>query len=119
MIEGYYIERFINICKSKKIAVWNLKREKDIKLRFKISIQDFKKICEIAKKTKCKVKIESKKGMPFFINKHKKRKVFLFLLIALIVLVMLSSNYVWNVEIQVENNEILENIEQDIVVSRT
>ena len=25
-IEGYYIERFINICKSKKIAIWNLKR---------------------------------------------------------------------------------------------
>ena len=27
-IEGYYIERFINICKNEKILIWNLKRKK-------------------------------------------------------------------------------------------
>ena len=25
-IEGYYIERFINICTNKKIIIWNLKK---------------------------------------------------------------------------------------------
>ena len=113
-IEGYYIERFINICKNNKIMIWNLKRDKEINLTLNLGIKDFKRICEIAKKTRCKVKIEKKKGLPFLLHKYKKRKIFIFLLIVLVLLISLSSNFVWNVEIVEENNNILENIEQDI-----
>jgi len=114
VIEGYYIERFINICKSKKILIWNLKRDKDIKLHLKIRIKDFKEICKIAKKTGSKVKIEQKRGIPFLMHRYKKRKIFFILLIVFIALIWISSNFVWNVEIKEENNKKLENIEQDI-----
>ena len=113
-IEGYYIERFINICKSKKIGIWNLKRDKDINLKLNIGIRDFKEICKIAKKTRCKVKIEKKRGLPFLINRYKKRKIFVILLILLVALIFISSNFVWNVEIIEGNNYMLENIEEDI-----
>ena len=113
-IEGYYIERFINICKNKKIVIWNLKREKEIDLKLNVGIRDFKEICKIARKTRCKVKIETKKGIPFLINRYKKRKIFIFLLIVIVALILLSSNFVWNVEIVEENNNILESIEQDL-----
>ena len=55
-VEGYYIERFINICKSKKITIWNLKRNKDIQLYLNTRIGEFRDICKIAKKTKCKIR---------------------------------------------------------------
>ena len=113
-IEGYYIERFINICKNKKITIWNLKRKDEIKLSFRARIQDFRKIIKIAKKTKCKLKIKNKKGLPFIFQRYKKRKVFAFLLITFILLIILSSNFVWNVEIQVEDNQVIENIEEDL-----
>ena len=113
-IEGYYIERFINICKNNKIAIWNLKRDKEINLEFNIGVRDFKEICKIAKKTRCKVKIERKKGLPFLLHRYKKRKIFILLLIIIVALIMLSSNFVWNVEITEENNNVLENIEQDL-----
>ena len=113
-IEGYYIERFINICKSKKIPVWNLKKDKDIKLYLKIGIKDFKDVCEIVKKTKCKVKIIDKRGLPFLLHRYKKRKIFLFFLIVLIILIGLSSNFVWNVDIQEEKGQKIENLMQDI-----
>ena len=54
-VEGYYIERFINICISKNILLWNMKREKSTYLNSNIGIKEFKKIKEIAKKTKCKI----------------------------------------------------------------
>lgn len=114
VVEGYYIERFINICKTNKITIWNLKKNKDVQLILNITIKDFKEICEIAKRTKCKVKIKNKKGMPFLLHRYKKRKIFLFFLIILICLIILSSHFVWNVEIQVENNQNLENISQNI-----
>ena len=113
-IEGYYIERFINVCKNNKIAIWNLKRDKEINLEFNIGVRDFKEICKIAKKTRCKVKIERKKGLPFLLHRYKKRKIFILLLIIIVALIMLSSNFVWNVEITEENNNVLENIEQDL-----
>jgi len=113
-IEGYYIERFINICKASKIVIWNLNRDKDIKLYLQTRIHDFKEICKIAKKTKCKVKIINKKGAPFLLHRYKKRKVFLFLSIILICLVAISSNFVWNVEIQEEKGGKVENIFEDM-----
>ena len=113
-IEGYYIERYINICRNQGIAIWHLKRQEDIKLIFRARIQDFRELIKIAKKTKCKLKIKSKKGLPFLFQRYKKRKIFLLLLIILAFFIILSSNFVWNVEIQVEDNLEIANIEEDI-----
>lgn len=113
-IEGYYVERFINICTNQNILIWNLKREKGVKLYLNIGIQDFKNLSQIARKTNCKVKILKKKGIPFLLNRYKKRKIFALFLVIVICAICVSSKYVWNVEIKVEDNLTLENIEQDI-----
>lgn len=113
-VEGYYIERFINICRNNKITIWNLKRDKNVKLDLNIGLHDVKTIAKIAKKTKCKMKIKSKKGLPFIFNKYKKRKMFLMALIFIVILLGIASNFVWNVEIIEENNEEIENLYQDI-----
>ena len=67
-VEGYFIERFINICISKNILLWNMKRKKSSFLFANIAIKDFKKIKQIAKTTKCHVKIEKKKNIYRTIN---------------------------------------------------
>lgn len=99
-IEGFYIERFVNICKSKNILLWNMDRKKSSILYSDISINDFKKIKEIARKTNCRVKINTKKGMPFIVYKYKKRKIFSCLLLFVMLLLIISSNFIWNIEIK-------------------
>ena len=113
-VEGYYIERFINICTTSKILIWNLKREKGVKLYLNIGIKDFYKAIKVAKKLKCKVKIIRKRGIPFLINKYKKRKIFFIALITIAILIGISTNYVWNINIEVEENLEIQNIERDI-----
>ena len=113
-IEGYYIERFINICKNKKITIWNLKRNSNITLSLNIRIKEFKQICKIVKKTGCKLKIENKKGLPFLLHRYKKRKIFIILLIIVFLIIGISSNFVWNVDIIVEDNKELTNIREDL-----
>lgn len=113
-IEGYYIERFINICRKENIPVWSIKKEQDVRLTFSIKIKDLKKVCKIAKNTKCKLKIKKKKGFPFLLNRYRKRKIFAIFLILVIILIGLSSNYVWNIEIVEENGNNLENIIQNL-----
>jgi len=102
-VEGYFIERFINICISKNILLWNMKRTKSSFLYTNISIREFKKIKEIAKITKCRVKIEKKKGLPFVLHRYKKRKIFLIFLILIVVSMFTISNFVWNIEVKGNN----------------
>ena len=111
-IEGYYIERFINICTNSKILIWNLKRENEVKLYLNIGIKDFYDAIKIAKKLKCKIKINKKRGIPFIIHKYKKRKIFLITLIVITMLIGVSTRFVWNIDIITE--EKIDNIEQDI-----
>lgn len=113
-IEGYYIERFMNMCRSNKIAIWHLKRKKEVELCARVSIHDFKEVCKIAKKTRCKVKIDTKKGLPFLLHRYQKRKIFFILLLLVIGLTLLSSHFVWNVDIREENGQELENIARDL-----
>ena len=113
-VEGYYIERFINICRNNKITIWNLKRNKNVKLELNIGIRDLRKVTKIAKKTKCKTKILRKRGLPFLFNKYRKRKLFLGSLILIIVLLIFASNFIWNIEIRDENNEQYEGLYQDL-----
>ena len=113
-VEGYYIERFINICQNKKILIWNIKREKGVKLFFNIGIKDFRKLKQIARKTNCKLKIRKKRGIPFFMHKYKKRKVFIIFLLIISIFIYTSSRYIWNIEINVEEKQVIENIEKDL-----
>ena len=99
IIEGYYIERFINICRSKKIILWSIKREKSSILYANIGIKDFKRLKEIVKKTGCKISIESKNGLPFFLNKYRKRKIFAASIILILASLLITSKFIWNIEI--------------------
>ena len=113
-VEGYYIERFINICTTNKILIWNLKREKGVKLYLNIGIKDFFEAVKVARKLKCKVKITKKKGIPFILNKYRKRKIFFVSLLIFIIMAYASSNYIWNIDIKVQDNLNVENILEDI-----
>ncbi len=116
-VEGYYIERFINICRNNKITIWKIKRDKNVKIDLDVGIGDLKKVAKIAKQTKCKIKILRKKGLPFIFNKYKKRKIFFIFLIFIIILLGISSNFIWNIDIKYENDQQIDNLYQDIVDS--
>lgn len=104
VIEGYYIERFINICNTKRIQIWNLKRDDAITLHASIDIKNFKKLRTICKKTKCKVKIEKKRGFPFKAKKYKKRRFFLIALIIILISLFCLTKFIWNIDIEGTQN---------------
>ena len=84
-IEGFFTERFINLCRINNIKIWDIRNIVKGVIRFKMQISDFKKLRSIAKKTKCKVSIKEKKGLYFTLFKYRKRKL-VFVLFFLILL---------------------------------
>lgn len=112
IIEGFFVERFINICRSNNIVLLDIERENSTYLKIKILKSDFKDIRHIAKRTKCKIKIDKKSGIPFFINKYRKRKVFAIAILVIAIFIFISTKFVWNIEIngneKIAKEEILE-----------
>ena len=104
-VEGMFLERFINICRSQNIILWNIERKRATIMYVNISIEDFKKIKRIASKTKCKVKIVSKKGLPFIFYRYKKRKIFILCLFLVLVALLTLSQFLWNIDINVKDGD--------------
>lgn len=98
-VEGFFVERFINSCFANDIFLWNLEREKTTYLKARVGAKDFKKIKKIARNTKCKIKIKSKRGLPILINKYKKRKAFAIFLATITIFILALTRFIWNIEI--------------------
>lgn len=105
-IEGFFTERFINLCKINNIKIWDIRNIVKGVIRFNIGIGDFKKLRKIAKKTKCKMIIKNKKGIYFTLFKYRKRKLLFILILFILVLSILLSTFIWKIDI--EGNEYLE-----------
>ena len=115
-VEGFFVERFINICISKRILLMDIEREKSTIMHANVALADYKKLRQIAKKTKSKVKIENKKGLPFMAHKYRKRKIFVVLFGVIILAIIISSNYIWNIEItgniNISTEEVIRSLEE-------
>lgn len=98
-VEGFFVERFINNCINNKIFLWGIKRKNSTLLTLNVNIKDFKKIRNISKKTKCKVNINSKKGLPILIHRYRKRKLLIILIIPIVLAIIISSRFIWNIEV--------------------
>ncbi|MEG1705282.1 MAG: sporulation protein YqfD, partial [Clostridia bacterium] len=109
-IEGFFTERFINLCKINNIKIWDIRNIVSGIIRFRMHICEFKKLKKVAKKTKCKVKIKEKKGAYFILFRYRKRKILVYLFALLIIISVLSTCFVWNINITGNNsisNEII------------
>ena len=99
-VKSVFIERFINICISKRIFIWDIQREKSSIMYANIGIKDFKRLKNVAKKTKSKVSIEGKYGIPFLLHRYRKRKNFFILCSIILISLVAMSRFVWNIEIE-------------------
>ena len=115
VIEGYFIERLMNLCIKNGILIWKTNRKKATVMEANVSIKNFKTIIKIAKETKCKVKIKQKRGFPFILNKYKKRKIFFAFLCLIFITIFALSNFVWNIgiegNIKISDEELFQTLE--------
>lgn len=75
IVDGYFTERFINMCVNSDILLWDIKRLGENRIVAKIMPGDFHKIRNAARKTKSTVRISEKKGLPFLMFRYRKRKI--------------------------------------------
>lgn len=97
-ISGTSPERFINLCSNRRLYIWNIVRDKE-NYSFNISVKNYKRLKDIFRKTRLVPKINRKYGLPFFLHRHRRRKVFFIGIIICIILIYTMSLYIWDISI--------------------
>lgn len=97
-LSGYAPERFLNLCGSHDILIWNLKSTKD-GYEFCISVAGFKQLRPILKKTRTHIRIQKRYGMPFELYHYRKRKMFAMGMLLFAGLIYYLSGFIWNIEV--------------------
>lgn len=71
--DGYFLERFLNICMRRGIFLRNVRRVGSERICACVSIGDFKRIRGVARKTSTRVKILERHGLPFLLHRMRHR----------------------------------------------
>lgn len=97
--EGYYSERFLNLCALEKINLKKLQKPESTKVIATVDLEGYYQARRIAKKTKCRLKIIKKHGLPFWLHRYRKRKGFLIGFLVALLLFYFLTTFVWRIEI--------------------
>lgn len=96
-VSGFSPERFMNLCSNKGILLSNIVREGGV-YYMDINLKGFWELRPIVRKTGTKVVVLERYGLPFFLPKLLKRKVFVGGLVFTAVFWIWSSLYIWDIE---------------------
>ncbi len=118
-IEGPVPQRFMNLCSVHQISLWDIQAENG-SMEMNVSVSDFFLLKPLLKKTKTKVVLTEKRGLPFRMQKWKKRKVFFFSSLLCGIILYVISLFLWDIQLISEGQltrEMLISFLQDCNVS--
>lgn len=101
-VEGYSPERFLNLCSYHQIYIWGLTPCGNAYEMY-MSLKGFRKLRPIVRKTHTRIVLILRVGLPFFVYKYRKRKLFFLSLLLCLGLLYLYSSFIW--DIHFEGNE--------------
>ncbi len=97
-ITGYSTERFLNACRHKGIFLWGL-RPVSGAYEMNITVKEFRQLKPMIRKTGTKVLIVKRTGLPFFLHKYRKRKLFFGGACLCLLMIFAMSRMIWGIDI--------------------
>lgn len=98
-VSGFSPERFMNLCSNRGILLWDIVREGDV-YYMSIGLRGFWKLRPIARKSGTRVAVLERCGLPFFLPKLFKRKMFVGGLMCVLAFWIWSSFYIWDIDLE-------------------
>lgn len=96
--QGGFPERFINLCAGMGIPVWDIKYRNGI-VYGKTGTAGYKKLRHAARKSGMKISIVRRVGLPFFLNRYRRRVGLLIGLGVFVIFMSVMSSMVWTIDI--------------------
>lgn len=96
---GYSTERLLNLCGNHDILVWDIVNHGDYDT-MNISVKGFFALKPLLRKTGTKASVLKKYGLPFFMSKMQRRKIFVIGFVCCMIFWILMSRFIWNIKIE-------------------
>ena len=100
LVRGENLERFLNLCKSRKVYMEKIRYREDGQLMAQMQAADFFRLRPLRNKTGVHIQIIQRRGMPFFFLRNKKRKAFFTGMILGGILIFFLTGRIWNIHIE-------------------
>ncbi len=91
-------ERFFNLCMANRIVLWDISQIGE-EYRFRVRLKDFRRIRPVVRKAKVHLNITGKCGLPFFVQRNRKRTGYLTGILLFFLILLLMSRFVWRISI--------------------
>lgn len=111
--EGGFPERFLNLCKTNGISLWNVEND-GVKVKACTSAREFENLEKPAENSGMTIKTLKNKGIPFWARRHKWRCGVLLGVAFAVCLVWYMSGFIWEVEIVEEDGVKINNFTQSL-----
>lgn len=98
-MSGYSPERFINLCRNKNILLWELRKTQQ-GYSFFMSLDGYRQIRPIARKTRTWPLIQKRYGLPFLFSRYKKRKSFFTGIFLGVAILYFLSLFIWDITLE-------------------
>ena len=95
-LTGYGPERFLNMCQHHQIAVWGLTCDGGV-YEFNMYQEDFHRCRLLAHKTKTRLHIMKKAGLPFLLFRYRRRKAFFLGILLSALMLWQLSVHIWDI----------------------
>ncbi|MBO8136714.1 MAG: sporulation protein YqfD [Desulfotomaculum sp.] len=103
IVQGKTLEKFINMASSRGIYLWDITKVGKDKMLVRVRISGIKPLRHIARSTGSRFKINSREGMPFLIERMKKRKVMVVGAVVFLAVLYMLSSFIWFIDISGNN----------------
>lgn len=113
---GYSVERLLNLLGNHDILVWDIEDHGSYHTMH-ISIEGFFALKPMLKKTGTRAAVVGKYGLPFFVSKMMRRKLFVAGLVCCILFWCLASRFIWDIRIE-GNYALTEDVLMDYLEER-
>ena len=97
-LSGPRLEQFLTLCGRRHILIWNLTSRED-NYYCCISRKSMPLVKEVLEKTGTRITIEKKCGLPFFLYRHRKRKIFAICCVFAGIMLYGMSFFLWDISI--------------------
>jgi similar to stage IV sporulation protein len=120
-IEGLALERLLNLALTNDIYLWDVKRLNHYQVEVCVSPKGLDNLLELVKKLGCKEEILEEKGLPFILERIKRRKPFVAGFMFFLFLIFFLSAFIWKIEVngleQTPKDKVLQYLESNGISS--
>lgn len=100
VVKGNSLEKFINMAANRGIYLWDITKLGANRIRVGVRLSGIRPLRHIARETACRFKIKSRVGIPFIVERMKKRKILVAGAFIFVIVLYILSSFVWFIEIE-------------------